>query len=147
MWLGPSERPTAPRRPTGGHCAGSQGSLEPPTHLPRVSYEHPSSPKVDARTLPDRWVIQRPSGRWARVSSRGLKPPKGSYGSMEAAIKVVVKRRAARAEARRVRKVAREAAKATQGSGCAQRRRWGAGRPGKRPLRPALRAGSPRQND
>jgi hypothetical protein len=76
-------------------------------------------PRLDRRRSLDRWVEQRPSGRWALLNSRG-KPPTGSYGSIEAAIKVVVKRRAARdklKDEQRRRKEAREAVKAAQGSG------------------------------
>ena len=85
----------------------------------------PPTPRLDRRRSLDRWVEQRPSGRWALLNSLG-KPPTGSYGSVETAIKAVLKRRAARAtlmEARRVRKEAREAVKAAKVAARAEKAR------------------------
>jgi hypothetical protein len=90
---------------------------------------------LDRRTTPgdgrrrlDRWVGQKSPRRWA-IRGTGGRKPKGSYGSPEAAIMVVIKRREARAqvlEARRKRMEAREAHEARNAAvraQAAQRRR------------------------
>ena len=83
----------------------------------------PPTPRLDRR-LP-RPRLNKGLGRWALLNSLG-KPPTGSYGSVETAIKAVLKRRAARAtlmEARRARKEAREAVKAAKAAARAEKAR------------------------
>jgi hypothetical protein len=96
----------------------TQGILESPTPRGR----QPADSRLDRRTPPDRWVIQRPSsGRWA---IRAGKAPKGSYATQAAAVAVVVKRREARdklKEVQRARKEHREAVKAAKLAVRAQR--------------------------
>ena len=99
-----------------------QAILEPPKP-PR-----PPTVPVDRRRSIERWVVQRPSGRWALRTSRG-KPPTGSYATKATAIKAVLKRRATRAaligarEARKEHREATKAAKAAVRAQVAQRRR------------------------
>ena len=69
----------------------TRSSGEQPITATEPPHEHlePIASRVDRRSDPARLVIQRPSGRYALLSTHG-KPPSGSYATLEAAIAVVV---------------------------------------------------------